>query len=100
MISLLGARLIKDDEIQAAAAASVATLKRCLSQSGEIPNNVDCQTGQPNFRAYADGGLWWIIGSTLVAHDPNTVRTVLRWYECQEVDASGLLQMQEASDWQ
>jgi len=100
MISLLGGRLIHDDQIQAALNASISILKRHRSPAGQIPNNVDPDTGQPNFRAYADGGLWWIIGSTLLAPDPSTVRTVLTWYECQDVDASGLLQMQESSDWQ
>lgn len=75
-------------------------MKRNQAPNGAIPNNVDCVTLRPNFRAYADGGLWWIIGSTLLQPDPNTVRTVLRWYECQDVDQSGLLSMQESSDWQ
>ncbi len=54
----------------------------------------------PNFRAYADGGLWWVIGSALLKPDPEVVREVLRWYEYQDVDQSGLLSMQESSDWQ
>jgi len=100
MISLLGARLTEDDQIQTALHASVSILRRHQSQNGEIPNNIDPETGRTNFRAYADGGLWWIIGSSLLAPDPATVQTVLRWYECQDVDASGLLHMQESSDWQ
>jgi len=100
MISLLGARLIDDDRVQAALRASISVLKEHQSPAGEIPNNVDCETGRPNFRAYADGGLWWVIGSSLLAPDPATVRTILQWYECQDVDQSGLLQMQESADWQ
>lgn len=100
MIASLGARLVDDREIQDALRASVSLLKRNQAPNGAIPNNVDCVTLRPNFRAYADGGLWWIIGSTLLQPDPNTVRTVLRWYECQDVDQSGLLSMQESSDWQ
>jgi glycogen debranching enzyme len=100
MISLLGARSIDDDQVQAALRASISVLRRHQSATGEIPNNVDCETGRPNFRAYADGGLWWVIGSTLLAPDPATVRTILQWYECQDVDQSGLLQMQESADWQ
>jgi Alkaline and neutral invertase len=100
MISLLGARLTEDDRIQTALHASVSILRRHQSQNGEIPNNIDPETGRTNFRAYADGGLWWIIGSSLLAPDPATVQTVLKWYECQDVDASGLLHMQESSDWQ
>jgi glycogen debranching enzyme len=100
MITLLGARLTEDDQIQTALHASVSILRRHQLQTGEIPNNIDPETGRTNFRAYADGGLWWIIGSSLLAPDPATVQTVLRWYECQDVDASGLLHMQESSDWQ
>jgi hypothetical protein len=100
MISLLGARLIDDDRIQSALHASLSILRAHRSPTGEIPNNFDSETGRPNFRAYADGGLWWIIGSTFLAPDPPTVRTILKWYECQDVDASGLLQLQESADWQ
>ncbi|HLH42638.1 MAG TPA: amylo-alpha-1,6-glucosidase [Bryobacteraceae bacterium] len=100
MISLLGARFIPDDRIQCALHASLSSLKRHRSSTGQIPNHVDCETGRANFRAYADGGLWWVVGSTLLAPDPSTVRTVLAWYACQDVDGTGLLQMQEGSDWQ
>ena len=36
----------------------------------------------------------------LLAPDPDVVREVLCWYEYQDVDQSGLLSMQEGSDWQ
>ena len=100
MIALLGARFVRDDQIQDALQASVSVLKDHRSPYSVIPNNVACETPLPNFRAYADGGLWWIVGSTLLAPDPDVVREVLCWYECQDVDQSGLLSMQEASDWQ
>ena len=100
MITALGARLVDDGEIQAALRASVSILKMHRTAQGAIPNNVDCVSGRPNYRAYADGGLWWIIGSTLLAPDPVVVREVLRWYECQDVDQTDMLSMQEASDWQ
>ena len=32
--------------------------------------------------------------------DTATTRRVLGWYECQDVDQSGLISMQESSDWQ
>jgi len=100
MIALLGARLAPDDDIQAALRASLSLLNQHQASSGAIPNNVDIATGKPNFRAYADCGLWWIIGSALVAPDPDTTCAILRWYECQDVDQSGLLSMQESSDWE
>lgn len=100
MIASLGARLVPDDQIQDALQASVNLLKTRRSATGAIPNNVDGATLRPNFRAYADGGLWWVIGSSILSPDPEIVREVLRWYECQDVDQSGLLSMQESSDWQ
>ncbi len=100
MIALLGARFVQDNEIQDALQASLSLLRDHRGTGGAIPNNVDCATLHPNFRAYADGGLWWIVGSTLLAPDPDVVREVLCWYEYQDVDQSGLLSMQEASDWQ
>jgi hypothetical protein len=65
-----------------------------------IPNNVDSTSLRPNFRAYADGGLWWIIGSSILDPDSATTERILRWYECQDVDQSGLISMQESADWQ
>jgi glycogen debranching enzyme len=100
MIALLGARLVQDTQIQEALRESVSLLKDHRGPRGAIPNNVACETQLPNFRAYADGGLWWIVGSTVLAPDPDVVREVLCWYEYQDVDQSGLLSMQEASDWQ
>jgi hypothetical protein len=100
MIALLGARFADDTEIQRALHASIALLKSCQAPTGAIPNNVDCATLRPNFRAYADAGLWWIIGSSLMAPDAVAAEAILRWYACQDVDQSGLISMQESADWQ
>jgi glycogen debranching enzyme len=100
MIASLGARFVQDSQIQEAIQASLSLLKDHRAPGGAIPNNVDCTTLHPNFRAYADGGLWWIVISSLLAPDLDVIREVLRWYEYQDVDQSGLLSMQEASDWQ
>ncbi len=100
MMAALGARYVPDPAIQAALRASVAQLQRCQSPAGAIPNYIDDASGQPNFRAYADGSLWWLIGSVTLAPDPDAARKILVWCEHQDVDHSGLLSMQEASDWQ
>ena len=100
MIALLGARFAEDNRIHSALRASLALLKNHRGPRGAIPNNVDPVSLRPNFRAYADGGLWWIVGSALLAPDPQVIREILGWCECQDVDGSGLLSMQEASDWQ
>jgi hypothetical protein len=100
MIAAMGARFAEDNEIQDALQASLSLLRDGRGTHGAIPNNVDCVTLRPNFRAYADGGLWWVVGNSLLAPDADVVRKVLRWYEYQDVDQSGLLSMQEGSDWQ
>jgi hypothetical protein len=100
MITLLGARFVPDGQIHSALHASVALLRQKQAPGGAIPNNVDSATLRPNFRAYADAGLWWIIGSSLIAPDPVTTAAILGWYACQDVDQTGLLSMQESADWQ
>src|SRR5580658_4758726 len=58
MITLLGARFADDLQVQSALLASIELLRAKQSSRGAIPNNVDCATMHPNFRAYADAGLW------------------------------------------
>jgi hypothetical protein len=100
MITAIGARHVPEPLIQEALRTSVCALKLGQSPTGAIPNYVESDKGIANFRAYADGPLWWVIGSALIAPDPETARMVLRWCEYQGVDNSGVLSMQEASDWQ
>ena len=100
MIASLGARFIDDTRVHEALRASVALLKNHRAPNGAVPNNVDSVTLRPNYRAYADGGLWWVVASDLLAPDPDAVRSILNWYECQDVDQSNLLSMQESADWQ
>jgi glycogen debranching enzyme len=40
------------------------------------------------------------VGSSAVAPDLETCSRVLAWYDCQDVDHSGLISMQESTDWQ
>ena len=100
MIALLGARLAGNAMINSALLASIEVLRQKQTASGAIPNNVDAESHRANFRAYADSGLWWIIGSSLLKPDKETTASVLRWYACQDVDQTGVLSMQEAADWQ
>jgi hypothetical protein len=100
MIALLGGSLVDDGAIRRALLGSVDILRSRQAATGAIPNNVDAASLRPNFRAYADAGLWWIVGSAIVAPDPPTTERILGWYECQDVDQSGLLSMQESADWQ
>ncbi len=100
MIALLGGALAADGIIRDGLLASIGLLRSRAARTGQIPNNVDSQSLKPNFRAYADSGLWWILGSSIMAPDQETTARVLDWYACQDVDQSGLLSMQESADWQ
>jgi glycogen debranching enzyme len=100
MITLLGACTVEDPAISTALRATLANLGTHQTATGCIPNNVDPATGKVNFRAYADGGLWFVIGSSLIEPDYPRIQRALDWYACQDVDQSGLISMQEASDWQ
>ncbi len=100
MITLLGASLVEDDEIRSTLLASLESLKRHQTPAGCIPNHVDVESGRPNYRAYADGGLWFVAGSSILAPDYAAIRRTLDWYGCQDTDQSGLIGIQEASDWQ
>jgi Alkaline and neutral invertase len=100
MITLLGGSLVDDPAIRSALLASVSSFRRHQTPAGLIPNHIDLESRSPNFRAYADGGLWYVIGSGIAAPDFRSARKVLGWYDCQDVDRSGLISVQEASDWQ
>ena len=100
MISALGAAVIDDELIRHAVVSSIQTLAMAQTRLGAIPNNVDPDTGKANFRAYADGGLWYVIARILFEPGCETIPRTLAWYETQDVDQSGLLSMQESSDWQ
>lgn len=100
MIALLGGALSRDEEIRRALLTSLDLLRSRQAPTGAMPNNVDVVTLRPNFRAYADAGLWWIIGSSILAPDPAAWDRILGWYACQDVDQSGLISMQESADWQ
>ena len=62
MITLLGAISSGDKELQKAARASLATLRKYQTGLGLIPNNVDVKNREPQYRAYMDGTLWYILG--------------------------------------
>ncbi len=100
MIALLGATFAEDAAIRSSLLASLSVFRRHQTQEGLMPNHIDLEELRPNFRAYADGGLWYVIGSSICAPDFRGVRKALSWYDCQDVDHTGLISIQEASDWQ
>jgi len=110
MITLLGATCIKDPKIKNSLKSSFNILAKEQSPLGLIPNNVDVKTLKPNFQAYADGGLWYVIGNAFFFKQTNdkkflnknysVIKKVLKWYEYQDVDQTGLINMAEATDWE
>src|SRR3954454_2272990 len=84
MIALLGGSLTDDGQISDALLASLELLHSRQAATGAIPNNVDSVSLRPNFRAYADGGLWWVIGSSIIGPDLDTIRRIFSWYKCQD----------------
>ncbi len=110
MITLLGACFARDKKIDRALRASIDTLRKNQTPLGIIPNNVDVKTGKPNFQAYADGGLWFVIGSAIYFENTRdraflkknypAIKRTLEWYQYQDVHNTSLLSIQEASDWE
>jgi glycogen debranching enzyme len=110
MVTLLGAVLVDDRSVQSALWASFDTLAKEQTDLGVIPNNVDSRSLKPNYRAYADGGLWFTLGlvvyhrqtgdRNLLDRYADSVRKVLSWCAFQDGDQSGLVSISEASDWQ
>lgn len=109
MITLLGAISSGDKELQKAARASLATLRKYQTGLGLIPNNVDVKNREPQYRAYMDGTLWYILGvhfyykntgdtKFLKAHE-KSIEKGLSWMRHQDVDNFGLVSTQESSNW-
>lgn len=110
MITLLGAVLIGDRAINQSLEDSFHILAEHQTPLGQIPNNVHPVSGLPNFQAYADSGLWFVIGVSnyyrttgsaefLEQYYP-VIRKTMRWYEYQDVDRTGLISMAEGADWE
>ena len=110
MITLLGAVLPGDSAIHQSLEDSFQILAEHQTPLGQIPNNVHLISLRPNFQAYADSGLWFIIGAAnyyqrtgsadfLERYYP-VIRKTLSWYEYQDVDQTGLITMAEGADWE
>ena len=77
MIALLGGSLVDDSTVRQSLEESFASLRRNQTELGAIPNHVDGANGRRSFRAYADGGLWFVIGSSILAPDLETIQRAL-----------------------
>jgi len=110
MITLLGAISYRDPTIEKALKNSILTLEKHQIDLGCIPNYVDTQTNDATFRAYADAGLWFVIGCVkyykatqdkkFLQKRLKAIRKVLNFYAYQSPDQSGFITMDEAGDWE
>lgn len=110
MITLLGALLTKDNRVIKTLRASIKTLAKNQTPLGVMPNNVHTYTGKVDFRAYADGGLWFVIGNyaffkaekdeKILKENYEKIKKAIYWYRHQDGDQSGLISMEEAADWE
>lgn len=110
MITLLGAILVKNPRFNRSLEAGFQLLMDNQSPLGLIPNNVHIKTFKPSFQAYADAGLWFIIGSAnffqqtgdkkFLRRSYPPVKKSLSWYAHQDVDRTGLITMAEGADWE
>lgn len=109
MITLLGAVASGNPALITAARASLDTLRQYQTDLGLIPNNVDVENNEPQYRAYMDGTLWYVIGSyyyfkktgdrNFLKKSAQSINLAVRWLAHQDVDNSGLISTQEAANW-
>ncbi len=109
MITLLGAILMDDPNVNAGLKAALSTLAKYQTKSGCIPSNVVVKDQEADFRAYIDGNCWFIIGNFAYFTKTNDleflkenwphIKKALTFLESQDVYQTGLLAMQEAADW-
>ncbi len=110
MITSLGALTVDDPELHNAARDSLLNLADHQSDLGLIPNKIDFgEHNRVNFRAYADGGLWYaLVAARYLGRYPdeasrelieNASLRALEWMRYQDHDTSGLVAIQEGSSW-
>ena len=93
--------------------ASLETLAKHQSSLGMIPMNVDTRTGKPEpyNNGAQDAPSWYVIGleafvraqkppKAFVRRHFTYVKTAMFWLACQEQNGDGLIEMQEAGDWE
>jgi len=100
MLSLLGLSLAGDVEINQAIKTTLQTIAAHQTSRGLVPDNVNTQAGRATFQAYADAGLWYVIGASVMGIQDESVRKTLEWYRYQEVHNNYLISMPEGGDWE
>lgn len=110
MITSLGILEDAAPTLVAAVRTSLLSLAEHQSHLGLIPNKIDFgDQKRVNFRAYADGGLWFVLvaaryAATYPADDScptllAAAERALAFYRYQDHDRSGLVSIDEGSTW-
>jgi glycogen debranching enzyme len=109
MITMLGATQFSDKDTKNTLQKTLCTLRDNQTDLGLIPASIVVKDGKKDFRAYADGNAWYVIGQYnffQTYHDKQfleeswiSIQKTMQWLECQDVYQSGLLAMQEGADW-
>lgn len=97
-------------ELVEAARAGLRLLAERQAGNGQMPNFVDCESGEVDFwyTGCIDATLWWLLalrafdrltGARLGDELAATVDRALAWLGCQQHPGWRLLQQNEASDW-
>lgn len=110
MISLIGASISKDATILTVFKKTLETLRKHQTELGCIPNYIDPESEKPNFKAYMDGNMWYVLGQAVYWETTKdrkfletswpSIHLALEWLAHQDVRQAGLISMQEACDWQ
>jgi glycogen debranching enzyme len=110
-ISLLGANLLRDEELLGCARNTVSTFSRTASPLGQIPNFFDLNTHRPEYgySGSTDSTCWYIIGlaslyaatedKTLLAGPLRVALEAYRWLRYQDANNSWLIDSPAGADW-
>ena len=110
-ISLIGANLLKDEELLRCAKDTVSTFARTASPLGQIPNFFDLRSHEPEYgySGSTDSTCWYIIGlaslyastgdKTLLKGPLRVALAAYRWLRYQDANNSWLIDSPAGADW-
>lgn len=113
-ITLISALAADVPEFQETARQTLVTLLDHVSPNGQIPSNVNIDTGEPDYSGVGgicsiDSGLWVIIGAYHYVRKSNdldflnkyasVLQRAMDWLSAHDSNNDGLLEIPEAGDW-
>jgi len=105
---------LDDDDFRACQAATLRTLWARQSLNGQIPANVNLDTGQPEYAgvggiASIDSGLWVVVATwrlaertgdwSLLTDHAHQLQRAMDWLGAHDSNNCGMLEVPEAGDW-